>query len=134
MSPMRPTRTILLLIPLILIVTICYVSLFNEFNDLKSQNILHYEKRFDALRRMLPPRGVVGYISDDTNDVEDSKARLFVAQYALAPLIVVRSLDYGLVVGNFRKPVDKTRLFRDYGLIVAKDFGNGTFLLERTAR
>lgn len=124
------SRILLIIIPIF----VCYVTLFWGFKNLKTQNISYYEKRFEGLRHNLPSRGVVGYISDDTNDGEDSKARMFVAQYALAPVIIVRSLEHELVIGNFRKPVDEKKLCSSYCLTIIKDFGNGVFLFKRTAK
>src|SRR5579864_7379641 len=56
------------------------------------------DRRFAALKASLPERGVIGYVG------EPGAAALgdyYLTQYALAPLVVDRSLNHALVVGNF---------------------------------
>ena len=55
--------------------------------DLLSTN----ERRFDGLRKMLPPHGVVGYISDRQGEAGNDPSffeNYYLTQYSLAPLLV----------------------------------------------
>jgi len=78
------------------------------------------DQRFAALKAALPPRGVVGYIGDSADPVAD----YYLAQYALAPVVVDRSSNHPLVIGNFpasqRSPLGHLQL--------VADFGNGVLL------
>jgi len=88
-------------------------------------------KRFEALRQELPSRGIAGYISDDTADDYASEIRIYLAQYSLAPVILVRSLDQQLVVGNFRNSSPDLEIYNRMGLIPQKNYGSGVVLFKR---
>jgi hypothetical protein len=77
--------------------------------------------RFAALRPVLPKRGVVGYVGES----DDSTADYYLAQYALAPLVVDRSANHPLVIGNF--PSSPLPL-QTKGLRLVRDFGSGVLL------
>lgn len=112
----------------------CYVLIGNiRFPEKTRQNISQYENRFINLRQLLPQRGVIGYISDDENedDQDFTDSRIFLAQYYLSPVILVRSSDYSLVVGNFLDLTPDLETYRKQGLIPLKDFGNGVVLFRR---
>ena len=87
------------------------------------ENTKRSDQRFSALRAALPERGVVGYSGEpDTAALAD----YYLAQYALAPLVVDHSPNHSLVVGNFRAgtPVSEP----PDGLRVVRDFGDGVLL------
>ncbi len=93
--------------------------------------VTEFNQRFAALRTMLPPRGIIGYMTDadappgDTNTV----AEYHLTQYAVAPVLVVNSPDQRFVIGNFHRVVTAGSL-RDRGFKVIREFGNGIALLE----
>jgi hypothetical protein len=88
-----------------------------------------YEQRFIALRRELPSGTILGYLSDSPAD-DDARA-YFMAQYALAPVVLTRDLQgRPLVLGNFVSGRIDPDLLRSRGLILARDFGNGVVLLR----
>ena len=97
-------------------------------------NTSEYLERFLTLRQVLPKRGVVGYISDDTTDEDIFAPRKYLAQYSLAPVILARSLDCSLVVGNFRNHPPDFESYRKMGLTPLRDFGNGVILFTREVR
>jgi hypothetical protein len=78
------------------------------------------DQRFATLKAALPPRGVVGYIGESSDPVAD----YYLAQYALAPLVVDRSPDHPLVIGNF--PAAQPSSSEHLQLVT--DFGNGVLL------
>jgi hypothetical protein len=77
--------------------------------------------RFAALKAALPTEGVVGYIGSSA----DSIGYYYLAQYALAPLVLDHSVNHPLIVGNF--PSSAPQL--PANLEVLRDFGNGVLLL-----
>ena len=79
------------------------------------------DQRFAALRAALPQRGIVGYIGEP-----DDLPGYYLAQYALAPLVVDRSPNHPLVVGNFA--VSQTPGFASAHLQLVKDYGHGVLL------
>jgi hypothetical protein len=78
--------------------------------------------RFVALREALPQRGVIGYIGQS----QDSVGHYYLAQYALAPLVVDFSSDHRIVVGNFPNTPPQNLPAH---LKLMRDFGNGVLLL-----
>ena len=78
--------------------------------------------RFAQLKAVLPEQGVVGYLGDS----RESPADYYLAQYALAPLVVERSINRALVVGNFPSSPPS---FAEHNLRLIRDFGNGVLLL-----
>jgi hypothetical protein len=79
-------------------------------------------QRFAALRDALPQRGVIGYIGQS----KDSVGHYYLAQYALAPLVVDSSPNHSLVVGNFPNTLPQNL---PGNLKLLRDFGNGVLLL-----
>lgn len=58
------------------------------------------EHRLAALRPLLPPHGVVGFVAGDHADGATIQ-RYYLTQYVLAPVVVVRDSDRDLVIGTF---------------------------------
>jgi hypothetical protein len=84
---------------------------------------LRSEQRFTALRTQLPTRGVVGYVGQsDNRGTED----YYLAQYALAPLLLEHSPNHPLVIASF--PDAPPVLPQNLELV--RDFGNGVLLLS----
>jgi hypothetical protein len=79
-------------------------------------------RRFAALREALPQRGVIGYIGQS----QDSVGYYYLAQYALAPLVLDFSQNHPLVVGNFPTAPPQNL---PVNLKLLRDFGNGVLLL-----
>jgi hypothetical protein len=97
-----------------------------------------YERRFQAARSVLPPRGMVGYLgSPEPTGATPREAnaaallhfrRYLLAQYALAPVLLVEGTDPEFVVGNF----DPAALpAAPAGLRLVRDFGDGVVLFRR---
>jgi hypothetical protein len=81
------------------------------------------DRRFAALKAILPARGVVGYIGDQGTP---ALAHYYLAQYALAPLVIDHSPNHAFVIGNF--PISSPPVSPPENLHLVKDFGNGLLL------
>jgi len=98
------------------------------------------ERRFAALRPLLPAHGLVGYLGDpEPSGATPREAnaaallhfrRYLLAQYALAPALLVESTEPDLVVGNFDPGTTPTA---PAGLRIVREFGDGLVLLRRSA-
>jgi hypothetical protein len=98
-----------------------------------------YERRFDGLRRSLPPRGVIGYLGypDPTAPPSDTVLspallhfrRYLLAQYTLAPLLLVEGTTPALVVGNFEPGAERSP---PAGFETIGTFGDGLVLFRRS--
>ena len=84
------------------------------------------DQRFDELRSLLKSCEVVGYIGESGTSAE---ADYYLTQYALAPLVVDRSANHPLVVGNFPTSSPSTSALENLQLV--RDFGHGVLLYSR---
>lgn len=93
--------------------------------------VTEFEGRFAVLRGMLPPKGIIGYMTDPGTPPADTNAQAeyHLTQYALAPILVVNSPQQRFVVGNFHQTVT-TGSLRDRGFRTVREFGKGIVLLE----
>jgi hypothetical protein len=80
------------------------------------------DQRFSALKSTLPQRGVVGYIGEPG---PLALGDYYLAQYALAPVVVDHSPNHDLVIGNFPNSLSGDLPFN---LQLKKDFGSGVLL------
>ncbi len=98
-----------------------------------------YDRRLAALRPMLPEAGLVGYLGhpEPTGPTpRDSNAaallhfrRYLLAQYALAPVLLIESTEPEVVVGNFDPALPRPPT---HGLRTIRDFGDGLVVFGRT--
>jgi len=76
------------------------------------------DQRFAALKAALPDHGTIGYVGESD---PAALGNYYLAQYALAPLVVEHSANHALVVGNFLRgspaqpPGENLQLVRDFG-------------------
>lgn len=82
------------------------------------------DERFATLKTVLPSRGVVGYLGESGNTGTEN---YYLTQYALVPLVVEKTTERSLVIGNFPRERPKTL---PEGLEVVQDFGSGVLLLH----
>jgi len=84
--------------------------------------------RLDPMRRDLPSSGIVGYVTDTSNDLQNNPDREFIwTRYYLAPLLVTVGSHWHYVVGNFHNPVP-SKLLSDSHLVLVRNYGNGMLL------
>jgi hypothetical protein len=88
------------------------------------------QTRFRELRRLLPPHGVVGYLSDKP----DAVVSYYLAQYALSPLVLERGATRPVVVGNFFEPAAAGALAARLNLVLQRDLGAGVMLFAGPSR
>jgi hypothetical protein len=104
-----------------------------------ADEISAYERRFDRLRRALPSTGVIGYLGSPDPAGPASEAgpspalqhfrRYLLAQYTLAPLLLVEDTTQALVVGNFEPGAPPAP---PAGFETAGEFGDGLLLFRRS--
>jgi hypothetical protein len=115
-------------------VTVLVVSLLSSVQLMKLTHVSAdedtlYLRRFDAIRSTLPKRGVVCYVPSP-DDSFDAKKHYFLAQYALAPLVVRTTPDCEPLIGDF-PTADIPASVCGSQFSVLQDFGNGLLLLRR---
>ncbi|SRR6266699_5040631 len=92
------------------------------------------EERVQTLRPDLPSHGAIGYVGDEVlpnTDTNPYYHEFFHIQYAVAPVILVDSQQYPLVLGDFHQPVNFERMAK-LKLALVKDYGNGVMLFKRS--
>lgn len=133
LSENRIRIAIILTLPLccIILQVLSLIDIIVSPQKVSSEDITFYEKRFKNLIRVLPSNGTVGYFSDCIEDVYNVNARLYITQYALAPVIIVKSVDSQFIVGNFCDSVITPG--SNYELIFhsGKDLSKGVTLFKR---
>ncbi len=88
-----------------------------------------YLTRFERVKSALPQRGVICYMPSSDASFE-AKKHYFLAQYALAPLVLRATPDCDPVLADFPTgPAPDSIPGRQF--VVLKDFGNGVLLLRR---
>lgn len=107
-----------------------------------NDDITRYEKRFDEVRKMLPPHGAVGYTGDALHNEDGSlnSAALsdwYLAQYTVAPVVLSRLPGHRLFLINRTAGVNSDPPAKG-GFTIQElgfgnkilDFGNGVQLLS----
>lgn len=145
-----------ILVPAILIEVGTHLKdpLFNWQGSKGGETLLKYLNRFESLRESLPPSGTVGYITErfDERRLKERIPRLtgkplrewyidpptaiawqnyYLAQYALAPVVLHVGEDFPFVVGNFSDMDAQEIDFQRRDLELVQDFGSGIFLFFR---
>ena len=85
--------------------------------------------RFAEIRKILPPRGMAGYVSDLSGD--RGSGALYIAQYSLVPVVLAPGTEHEPIVGNFDAADRVPEIMQKYGLHAVRDFGQGVMLLAR---
>jgi hypothetical protein len=133
-TPVYPwrARTGIALILSMPALAVCTLASYVSLPDSNALDVVNAE-RFREMRSLLPLRGTVGYLGDFGDDPDNTRA-YYRTQYFLAPLVVARDQAHDLVIANFAPGSPVARLAAAHGLIVDRDFGNGTALLHRPPR
>ena len=121
-----------------------YASLQNlistrDLGSISDDPVADWEKRFEPLKRALPfARGVVGYISDSSvpginfNEPND-EGEYVLAQYVLAPIIIVKGTGQEWNVGNLSPAAYAGWSKSNHGEFEVTPFKDGLYLLHRVA-
>lgn len=106
----------------------------------KTDEISDNDRRFGELRAVLPSGGTVGYLGDpvvggatalEQNDSALQHFRRYLlAQYALAPVVLVENTEPELVVGNFDREAVRPP---PPGFGLDRDLGDGLVLYRRSS-
>lgn len=89
--------------------------------------------RFAAALEMLPPTGVIGYMSDLPLGENAGTVAYMAAQYSVAPraILPVEKTQAEWAVGNFARPGNFAERGAQGGYRVVRDFGNGVVVFRR---
>ena len=82
----------------------------------------------------MPPRSVLGYVSDNPANNTQSQAEFYLTQYALAPAIIKATTEEHFVVANFHNNAPDQAMLRAKHLVRDRDFGNDVFIYRNITR
>lgn len=123
---------------------LCLVGALGAYDTLTTQSrefqdyyrIEAQHRRFAAVRAVLPPETVVGYLSDLPLGNDEWQVNFFGMQYALAPRLLVEESDghkTEWVVGNFLKKPVLPEIEKAHNLKLVREFGLGVYLFRRAS-
>jgi hypothetical protein len=98
-----------------------------------SFDVVQYESRFSDISKDLPKDSVIGYLTDADPNLTSTSAGYYLAEYALAPVVVANNTDQKLVMANAHTP-QPPQFYQSRGLELVRDYGNGVMLLRKAAR
>ena len=92
-----------------------------------------FEKRFDNLRKAMPKRVTLGYLSDNPAENTQARAEFYLTQYVLAPAIIKAGPDEHFVVANLHTSAEQAKL-KVKSLVKLQDYGNDIYIYQNTTR
>jgi len=118
------------------LLTIIVLTVFNLLLDIppvKFPDISSFDKHVAQVRPSLPSSGTIGYYTDfaDAPGAKDALREYELVQYALAPVVVDKSVDHKLVITslhNAQNPIPNRNLK------LVHDFGSGIQLLRNRTK
>jgi hypothetical protein len=102
--------------------------------------VADWEVRFGPIKEQLPfKRGVVGYISDSNVpgaafNAANDEGEYVLAQYVLAPIIIVRGTDQEWNIGNLDKPAFDIWSRSNQGQFEVISFKDKLYLFHRVGK
>jgi len=93
-----------------------------------------YENRFDALRKIVQPHAVYGYVSDNPPGSASALAEFHLTQYTLAPAIIKPTAQERFVIVNYHAKDLDPRLLQANHLRPIASYGNGVELCRGRTR
>jgi len=110
------------------------LSAYSQESKTTSMTVSNFDKRFAALHQALPPRTVLGYVSDNVASDAEAQEEFYLTEYALAPAIVRGTSEQHFVVANLHTLKIDQALFRAKHLERLQDFGNDVLLYVNTTK
>jgi hypothetical protein len=108
------------------------ISAYSQRSNGSAMTVATFESRFEALHKSMPPRSVLGYVSDNPSNDTQSQAEFYLTQYALAPAIIKATTEEHFVVANFHTNTPNAAMLRARNLQLVQDFGNDVFIYRNT--
>ena len=110
------------------------ITAYSYLKNTYAFGVPNFDSRFEALHKSMPPRSVLGYVSDNPAANAQSQAEFYLTQYALAPAIIKASTEEHFVVANFHTNSPNAAMLRSKNLTLVQDFGNDVYIYRNTTR
>lgn len=110
------------------------ITAYSYLRESNAFGVPNFDSRFEALHKSMPPRSVLGYVSDNPANDTQSQAEFYLTQYALAPAIVKATTEEHFVVANFHSNSPNAAMLKAKNLVLVQDFGNAVYIYRNTTR
>jgi hypothetical protein len=110
------------------------ITAYTYLRESNAFGVPNFDSRFEALHKNMPPRSVLGYVSDNPANDTQSQAEFYLTQYALAPAIVKATTEEHFVVANFHSNSPNAAMLKAKNLVLVQDFGNAVYIYRNTTR
>jgi hypothetical protein len=110
------------------------ITAYSYLRDSYAFGVANFDSRFEVLHKSMPPRSVLGYVSDNPANDTQSQAEFYLTQYALAPAIVKATTEEHFVVANFHNNKPDAAMLKSKNLVLVQDFGNAVYIYRNTNR
>jgi len=129
----------------LIIVASLYASVQNliaskDLGSIHDDPVLDWEKRFVPLKERLPfKRGVVGYISASSvpgaiYDSNNDQGEYVLAQYVMAPIIIIKGTDQEWNIGNLKPDAYKIWSQSNHGQFEVFPFKGNIYLIHKVGK
>jgi hypothetical protein len=110
------------------------ITAYSYLRESNAFGVPNFDSRFEALHKSMPPRSVLGYVSDNPANDTQSQAEFYLTQYALAPAIIKATTEEHFVVANFHNNSPSAAMLKSKNLVLVQDFGNAVYIYRNTTR
>jgi hypothetical protein len=110
------------------------ITAYSYLKNTYAFGVPNFDSRFELLHKSMPPRSVLGYVSDNPANNAQSQAEFYLTQYALAPAIIKASTEEHFVVANFHTNSPNAAMLKAKHLMLVQDFGNDVFIYRNITR
>ena len=103
-----------------------------RFNNQKVENKeTRHVRRFEKIKDLLPEQGILGYFTNREYSTDDDTRFFFLTQYALSPLIIVRSTKPQIIIADVSNSFNIIEFSNKYNCCLLKNFGDGILLFRK---
>jgi hypothetical protein len=93
----------------------------------------HHERRLEKLKDVLPEHGIVGYFTNREYNTGEDTMFFFLTQYALSPLIILRSTKPQFIIADVNDSFNITKFSNKYNCRLLRNFDDGILVFRKRA-
>ena len=91
----------------------------------------HHVRRFEKIKDILPEQGIIGYFTNKEYSADDDTRFYFLTQYALAPLIILRSTKPQVIIADVNDSFNIFEFSKKYNCRLLKNFDDGILVFRK---
>ncbi len=133
-----PWAEILLAIALLVSGSSVFKNFQSDFEPPSRHPITLEEKKFESIKPALVGQKIVGYVNETWKPLDyfdaSASSQFYLAQYALAPVVLDGKINHDVVVGVFPPGYNYEGLLQSMGLAVRMKGDNGVVAFDNAAK